>query len=252
MSCYLDTLYNFLRSMLHVCSSVFKETPPEKKLVSHIKNLWDKYSLSVDYASTTNFLDASYIYNLKDELLTPQVHFIGNVLAHYICSYDPCESVTSFNTIDVMKLVLVLDMPLSTIINSLHKVRKIFERLDKIQEAVDLCQLDRIRSVLANVYARQVYMQTVIKNYNRRVLLSFRLNHSQQCTKDIFPYLQWGIGNDFANGMETIMKSGGVIEDLEDLLDQDVNLRIDEMYGYNIMSNRVVCYFDYVWHCPSL
>lgn len=229
--------------------------------MSWIHKLWTKYQRNTEKALPINFLHRSFIQKrfLKSRRLSG-IHFIGNVLAHYLGRFDEHDTVAALDTIDILQLVVLLHWPLEYIVNHLHHVQVFLARIDMLElewrtyqkenlalpYAVNFEQLYRVKYTLQIIYSRQIYMEDKIKNYNRKLLLVFRLFHSQYHPW-IAPKLLWGDDNDWISGMDMDV----INTSFEDLLNDEPNLGCSERYGCPLDTKRVVCYYDHVQFKPT-
>lgn len=217
-----------------------------------IEFLWNDYVTSIDFNTDRQFTGiqetikrfGSLDYIQKHFKMTPEIHFIGNVLAHYLIYTPPLDSKYSLDSWDVVTFVWFSGLTYDSIIDHLHHANWLLcevERMEiawllfqhdvlKIKKPTAFAHATKMKNILAWVQTQQFCWAQKIPNYNRKLVLLFRLFHGQT-HKRFFPKLRWDSENDWAHNMKYIFRLGCTERNLHSILGSNPSHNSGIFYG---------------------
>lgn len=240
----------------------------DEKSLKYILETWQIYSSVYEntrepvslITKLQNFLSREYMMETFE--ITPEIHFIGNVLAHYL-SYGPIhERLLTLDSVHIMQLVIIWGIPYEFVFDHLHCVTVLldlcytFERnwkrfqrdtlkLVTTQPCTPLQYLIDVLHVVAN---RQMVCQNKVKDYNRKMVFVFRAVHGYEYA-EFLPVFRWGEENHWAKHLFLTKNHciNGSASTFQESGEDYIKVGRKCMYGCDCGLKEVVQYMDYVY-----
>lgn len=231
-------------------------------IVQHMQNIWEKYLISNEAKQHTtiqdqlkHFLNRNYLKEILEPC--PELHFVGNILIHYIkhaSKHDVPEPLDSYH---VFQLYIILGITWQEIINLLHRMQVLVTLFDAAQNAwrdfqiaqlqipipYSLLQAAVLSKLLVCAESWQSFLNKTMKNYSRNMLFTFRLAHAQYHPA-FLPQLAWDPPdeNDWAKGLANFLSVINSVQHMQDFIEECDNLLQLKYYGHHCMSTDIIQY----------